>query len=126
MATNRENVYIDLDKRILMLHGDVDKETIGKMCFNLTYLITEDDKSDEKEKDFKRETIHVYINSYGGYLDDMWALVELMLKSKTPIYTYCTGYAMSAGFKIFIAGHKRFISKYAKLMYHQLSGCEFC
>ena len=51
----------------------------------------------------------------------MWTLIDIMLNSKTPIYTYCTGYAMSAGFKIFLAGHRRFMSKHAVLMYHQVS-----
>lgn len=51
----------------------------------------------------------------------MWALVDIMENSKTPIYTYCTGYAMSAAFKIFLAGHKRYASKHATFMYHQMS-----
>ena len=54
----------------------------------------------------------------------MWGLIDIMLQSKTPIYTYCTGYAMSAAFKIFLAGEKRFISKHATLIYHQLSSWE--
>ena len=51
----------------------------------------------------------------------MWALIDVMLNSKTPIHTYCTGYAMSAAFKIFLAGHKRFATKHATFMYHQMS-----
>ena len=51
----------------------------------------------------------------------MWSLVDIMLQSKTPIYTYCTGYAMSAAFMIFLAGHKRIVTTHSTLMYHQLS-----
>jgi len=59
------------------------------------------------------------------YRVDMWVLVDIMLNSKTPIYTYCTGYAMSAGLKIFLAGSKRFMSKHAVLFYHQMSYREY-
>ena len=52
----------------------------------------------------------------------MWALIDIIENSKTPIYTYCTGYAMSAGFNIFLAGHKRYATKHATFLYHQFSG----
>jgi len=42
------------------------------------------------------------------------------MASKTPVYTYCTGYAMSAAFIAFLSGHKRFMSPHATLMYHQI------
>lgn len=51
----------------------------------------------------------------------MWGLIDIILNSKTPIYTYCTGYAMSAAFNIFLAGHKRYASKHSTFMYHQMS-----
>lgn len=120
-----ENVYIDFNNRTLFLSDEVDNVTIGKMSSILLSLIKSDDEKDNTQKDYKRLPIHIYINSFGGSTYDMWTLIEIMLSSKTPIYTYCTGYAMSAGFKIFLAGHKRFISKRAKLLYHQLSGCNY-
>lgn len=55
----------------------------------------------------------------------MWVLIDIIEKSKTPIYTYCTGYAMSSGFKIFLAGHKRFATRHATFMFHQMSSIEF-
>jgi ATP-dependent Clp protease protease subunit len=51
----------------------------------------------------------------------MWALIDIMINAKSPIYTYCTGYAMSAGFQIFLAGSKRFVSNHSSLLYHQMS-----
>jgi len=51
----------------------------------------------------------------------MWGLIDVILNSKTPIYTYCTGCAMSAAFEIFLAGHKRFCYKHSTFMYHQMS-----
>ena len=86
------------------------------------YILAEDDEKDKKEKDYERKPINIYINSGGGSIYDMWALIDIIENSKTPIHTYCTGHAMSAGFLILLAGHKRYISKNAILLYHQLSG----
>jgi len=115
----RDNVLIDTSKRLFYLSDDVDNESMGKICFNLLNLLQEDDEKDKKEKKYTRDPIKMYINSRGGTLWDMWSLIDIMLDSRTPIYTYCTGCAMSAGFKIFLAGSKRFVSKNATLLYHQ-------
>lgn len=121
MAT-REDILTNTDKRLFYISNDVDNETIGKTAFNLLFLLQCDDEKEAKEKDFKREPIRIYINSFGGSIYDMWALIDIIENSKTPIYTYCTGYAMSAACKIFLSGHKRFITKHATLLYHQM-GC---
>lgn len=118
MATN--NVFTNTNKRLFYLSDDINKSTIGEICFNLLYLLQEDDEKDSKEKDFKREPIKIYINSGGGDIYDMWTLIDIMLNAKSPIYTYCTGYAMSAAFKIFLAGSKRFASKHSTFLYHQV------
>lgn len=44
-----------------------------------------------------------------------------MLNAKSPVHTYCTGYAMSAAFQIFLAGSKRFATRHSTFMYHQMS-----
>lgn len=116
------NVNFNKDSRAIMLHDYVNEESISFVNFNLLNLIKEDDKNEAEKVKHTREPIHLYISSYGGYVDDMWSAIDIILNSKTPIYTYCMGYAMSAGFNIFLAGHKRYISKHSKLMYHQLSG----
>ncbi len=103
------------------LSDNIDNVSIGKAVYSLLYLLQEDDKKEATEKNFTREPIKIYINSYGGSVYDMWALIDVLRNSKTPIHTYCTGYAMSAACSIFLAGHKRFISKHATLLYHQMS-----
>ena len=115
------SVFTNTDKRLFYLSDDVDNSSIGELCFNLLKILHEDDEKDKKEKDFNREPIKIYINSYGGEVYDMWALIDIMLTAKSPIYTYCTGYAMSAAFNIFLAGSKRFASKHSTFLYHQIS-----
>lgn len=113
---------VEPNTKTLYLSDDINNETISEICEAIILINKADDILRKRNKNYIAEPIHLYINSHGGYVDDMWSLISLIESSKTPIYTYCTGYAMSAGFMIFIAGHKRFISKYARLMYHQLSG----
>lgn len=119
MGSTRDNTYTNTNNRTFYLSDDVDNESVGKLMWNILYLIREDDEKDEKEKDYKREPIKLYINSYGGEIYDMWGLIDVILNSKTPIYTYCMGYAMSAAFEIFLAGHKRYCYKHSTFMYHQ-------
>ena len=115
------NVYIDSERRTIFFHDVVTPQTMSLVCSAMQSFILSDDEMEATCKDFERQPIHLYINSPGGSLYDMWALIGIMLMTDTPIYTYCTGYAMSAAFIIFICGDCRFISPYATLMSHQLS-----
>lgn len=102
--SNTNNVYADNDKRMLILSDDIDNCSIAKVMFNLLFILHIDDEREAKEINFKREPIKLYINSDGGEVYDMWGLIDIMLNSKTPIHTYCTGHAMSAGFSFFWQG----------------------
>ena len=113
--------YVNTDERLFYLSNNINNISLGNICFNLLYLLQQDDKNEVTQKNFTRNPIRIYINSYGGAIYDMWSLIDIIINSKTPIHTYCTGYAMSAGFIIFLAGHKRFVTKHATLMCHQLS-----
>lgn len=117
----KDNTYANAGKRLYFLSDDVDNESIGQLTWNILHQLAEDDEKDKKEKDYKREPIKIYINSYGGKVYDMWGLIDIITTSKTPIYTYCIGYAMSTAFKIFLAGHKRYCYKHSTFMYHQMS-----
>jgi ATP-dependent Clp protease protease subunit len=119
--SNANNIYIDTDNRLFYISDGVDHNSMGKACYSLLSLLQKDEKTESEQKNFKRQPIKIFINSFGGSMYDMWALIDIITTSQTPIYTYCTGYAMSAGFLIFLAGHKRFVTKHATLMCHQLS-----
>lgn len=119
---NKENVLVNTSKRIFYLSDNISNETIAQLNFNLIYLLNEDDEKENEQKNYERKPIKIFINSRGGNVYDMWSLIDIMLNSKTPIYTYCTGYAMSAAFQIFLAGSRRFTSNHATFLYHQASG----
>lgn len=119
---NQQNIQINVDKRIIYIHDFIDKNTMSAACFNLLFILNEDNIKEQTEKNFTREPIKIYINSNGGYLQDAWAFIDIMLNSKSPIYTYSTGYAHSSGFLVFLAGSKRFITKHTRMCCHQFSG----
>ena len=116
----KDNVFVDTDERVIYLSDDVDNACIGLICSNIILANAADDSLEKTRVNFTREPIRIYINSFGGSVYDMWALIDTIQESKTPIHTYCQGYAMSAAFQIFLAGHKRFCSRHSTFMYHQM------
>jgi ATP-dependent Clp protease protease subunit len=118
---NDVSVLYDEENRSFYLFSEIDNTSISAIYAQMMKVIMEDDLMDEQIKGYERPPIKLFVNSHGGTLCDMWALIDIMLNSKTPIHTYCTGYAESAGLKIFLAGSKRYVTKHATLMYHQLS-----
>ena len=119
-SSTKSSVFSSREDRLFYIYGDINARNCADIAYDMTLINMEDDRDDEREKDFKRKPIKLYINSFGGSVYDMWLLVDTILNSKTPVYTYCNGYAMSAAFQIFLAGHKRYVSSHATLMYHQI------
>lgn len=74
---------------------------------------------DRGKKPEERQPIWIYIMSPGGEVDVMWALVDVIRLSTTPVHTVNVGVASSAASLIFIAGHKRFMTPNAKVVIHE-------
>ena len=105
--------------RTIIFHDEVNSNSVATAVFHLSELI----KGDKNKKE--TEPINILLNSCGGYISDMWALVDLIDQSPTEIIISCTGYAYSAAFIIFLSGHKRYMSDHAILMYHELSSWKY-
>ncbi|MGN6416141.1 MAG: Clp protease ClpP [Pseudobacter sp.] len=69
-----------------------------------------------------KKRIQVWINSPGGIVADGYNIHNAILKSKTPVDTYCTGLAASIAGVVFLAGRRRIMADYAQLMYHNPFG----
>ena len=75
-----------------------------------------------EEKDIPKEElkpIYIWIHSYGGDLEQANAIIDIISASRIPIITISMGVAMSAGFMLFLAGHKRYAFKHSNLMVHE-------
>jgi len=70
---------------------------------------------------YQREPIIITVNSIGGNAYDGFAIIGAMEMSETPIYTVCTGSAMSMALLLFVAGDVRFAHRMATFMYHDSS-----
>lgn len=104
--------------RIIYLNEDISTFTIS----NIVPLIHRINKLDEGVNIRDRKPLKIFISSYGGDAYAGWGVVSAIENSDTPIYTYVESFAMSMALPIFLAGHKRFLGKYATLLYHELRG----
>lgn len=103
--------------RILSLRGEVNEETTGEIIDYILGFNAEDSDIPVEQ----RIPIELHIQSVGGSVLDGISLIDIILSSKTPIYTYCDGYAESIAFVIFVVGHKRFGYEHSTFMYHGMS-----
>ena len=107
--------------RVITISIEITSENIKDCINSIQGWNLYDNEQDEKQKDFKRETIHIMINTYGGDAYSGLGLATMIKSSKTPIYTYCVGEALSAGLIIFLGGHKKYCYQGSSFLYHQLS-----
>lgn len=103
--------------RTIILSGRVDQEMSDKVVENFKNFVSESPIDD----------IYVYIDSYGGCMDNCFAIVDIFQESSCPVHTICIGKAMSAGSVILAAGTKgkRSITKHARVMVHELSSFSY-
>lgn len=62
--------------------------------------------------------IVIQLHSFGGDSYQAYALADTILTSRTPVITVAASVAMSAGFIILIAGHKRYAFPHAQALVH--------
>lgn len=111
------NYYQDKEERILWVDSEISESVI-----EISKTIIDINRADKNIPEEERKPIKIMIYSYGGDLNACLHLIDTMLISKTPIYTYNMGVAMSAGLIIFLAGHKRYCLARSQALIHSGSG----
>ena len=111
----------DLKQRKLFLNTDIEPLTVEEIVKHIIRF-NSDDMGLAAEK---RAPIYLYITSNGGEVDSGFELIDVIMNSKTPVYTINLGYQYSMGFLIGLAGHKRFATKNAKFLMHDGSNFVF-
>lgn len=109
--------YRDLEDRIIWIDYEVEESIL-----EVSKLIMHFNKLDKDIPTEERKPIKLLVYSYGGDGQACFSLIDIIAISKTPIYTYNMGVAMSAGLLILIAGHKRFCLKNSTALAHSGSG----
>lgn len=108
--------------RDVFLNSHVDEMSVGHIIEHILEINALDDMNEGILKDYERDPIMLRINTYGGYIDDMWALVDTIMTSETPVVTIAMGKIMSAGIPILLAGDKRLGNRHSSYMIHNVSG----
>ncbi len=100
-----------LENRIIFLAGPITERSASIVIMRLLYL-----QSIKKD-----QTIHLYINSPGGLVDQTLAIYDTMQFLGCEVATYCIGQAASGAAIVLAAGTKgqRFALPNAKVMLHQ-------
>ena len=113
-------VNIDKQKNHIYFYSDVDQES----CLELNRKINELNREllhNIIEYDSEPPNIYIHINSNGGSLFAAFSTVDTILNSKIPIISIVEGCAASAATIISIVCHKRYATKNAFMLIHQLS-----
>ena len=121
MHDNTLNSFSSKLNRNIFITTDISQNILQELIQRINEINEEDNKNEKLLKKFKRKKIKIYISSFGGEVYTALGIFDLIKNSKTKINTYVYGTAMSAGLIIFLAGHKRFVSKYTTIMIHELS-----
>ena len=120
----------EMESRTMLLQGNVDEEKAGEIISGFLALADlKPPKVDLQEGEMPYDPITMYISTYGGSADEMFAIFDIMnhCKKSCHIETVGIGKVMSAGTLILAAGTKgkRKISKNCRVMLHQVSAGTF-
>jgi len=108
-----QNLIGSMETRSIYITGFIEEVSIESVIAQIHMLESKN-----------REDIHIYVNSDGGYLQDCFALIDIMDSSPCDICTFTVGRAASAACLIASNGTKgkRYGGKNAEFMFHELYG----
>ena len=103
---------VDVKGRRIFLHGSVEEDSIGSAIRGL-YLLS----------DMSKEPIELYVSSYGGELDEAFALHDVTRTIKAPVHTVALGKCMSAAPVLVACGQTgyRWVAEHTTFMLHDCS-----
>lgn len=110
--------------RKIMLSGEIKEETVIPVIEKILEFNSIDDENEEVIKDYEREQIDLYIDTYGGEAYSAFPLYDIIKNSKTSIRTIGLK-AMSAGLAILMAGHTKTMTANSSILYHEVSGVAY-
>ena len=99
--------------RVVYLHSNVDENSISQVIATLIALANMNQES----------PIHLVVSTYGGAIDEMFALYDVIRMLPCPVRTIGVGKIMSAGVLLLASGEKgtRLIGETTRVMIHPVS-----
>lgn len=103
-----------VSERIIYLSGEVNEHSISQVIAGVVVLANQDN----------RLPITLFVSTYGGSVDEMFSLYDVIKHVSCPIHTIGLGKVMSAGVLLLASGKKgcRMVGSSARLMIHPISG----
>jgi len=108
---------INIDDSIVYLIGEIEEYTFYDLCTKCRTLLRE--RPEEKSS----EPITIVVNSSGGCMFEMFAIIDYIKSLKVKVNIIVRGQAMSAAAMLLAcATGSRICSKHSTIMLHQASG----
>ena len=117
----KENKFLKLDDNAFMFNSLFMFNEFNKnSSFGIVANILMSAKDNDKD-------INLFVNSYGGVVDDLLAMIDTMNLVKNDIATIGLGCCASCGALLLASGTKgkRFMTENARVMIHQVSSGAF-
>lgn len=105
----------DIETRKIIIEGEITDQTYNRV----NYFIMRCNAMDIGAPIEERDPIKLWISSCGGSCYAGLGIIEAIRTSNTPVITICNSYALSMGFHIFVAGHKRYATENAIFLNHE-------
>lgn len=107
--------YTRREDRCILWNNDIEDDFV-EIYQDILRWNKEDIDNGVKPEDAK--PIRVYINSDGGSVSAVFAIIDLLLMSRTPVITIGLGKCYSSGGLLLMAGHKRLLLPNCTILIH--------
>jgi len=113
LGSGDESTAFQLAERIVYLAGEVSEQSIAHVTATIIALANID----------KSTPIKLIISTYGGSVDEMFSLYDVIKYVPCPVHTIAIGKVMSAGVLLVASGSRgnRLIGRSTRLMIHPIS-----
>ncbi len=98
---------VDTEKRIIYFNDDVEQHSVDRIIKALSFF-----------EDTPNLPVSLYICSYGGSMDQMFALYDAIVSTKNKVVTVGTGCICSAAVILLACGDERYVTENSMLMSH--------
>lgn len=98
---------VDTEKRIIYFNDDVEQHSVDRIIKALSFF-----------ENTRNKPVSLSICSYGGSMDQMFALYDAIVTTPTKIITVGTGCICSAAVILLACGDERYVTENSMLMSH--------
>ena len=108
------------ESRNIPIVGEIDEDKLTEIMMYINVLAGDIFEEPPEE----RKPINLYVSTYGGSADDMFAIYDMVCKAKerVPVRTIAMGKVMSAGLLVMASGTRgeRYVGRNCRLMLHNV------